>query len=417
MNLILLLVLLLSLSLLVYPGMITVIVIAATCAVTIIVRLMMSYSKKHTKDIEYSDSVKLEKAEEDNEAYKRLEILEGTHKEDTDKIFSLMITKKDMQSTVLDLGEAIDIVEALSNIVIEKTETSTRELSDSIFSISDNSKRVTDEIRELLIEICKGDESLESDIKQLQSEVQNLDTLMLEFNQVSHDYGTNIRLLESNVGGISQYTEAITDLADKTNILAINASIEAARAGDAGKGFRVIAAEVQKLAKQSKDIAENINASILQVGTKLVKSSQEHKEILQTGVESMKKSQRNLVSITNVLIPQVKLLGEGINESETLSATVTNDLNAIIVSLQYQDSIRQILGHEINLLKELKEGMCGIIANCGEKDESIAGDRERILAMAKKYFTVREEWSAFDLEIIESDSQNDDDSLKNVTIF
>lgn len=60
----------------------------------------------------------------------------------------------------------------------------------------------------------------------------------------------------SQIGNISQL---VTDLANQTNMLALNASVEAVRAGDHGKGFAVVAAEIRKLADQSKQSAQKIN--------------------------------------------------------------------------------------------------------------------------------------------------------------
>ena len=71
--------------------------------------------------------------------------------------------------------------------------------------------------------------------------------------------------LITSVKEIAGYTQSITGIADQTNILAINASIEAARAGDAGKGFAVVADEVKKLAEQIKDMVSEVDKAIEKV--------------------------------------------------------------------------------------------------------------------------------------------------------
>lgn len=71
--------------------------------------------------------------------------------------------------------------------------------------------------------------------------------------------------LVNSVKEIAEYTNQITGIADQTNILAINASIEAARAGDGGKGFAVVAVEVKKLAEQIKEMVSEVDKAIEKV--------------------------------------------------------------------------------------------------------------------------------------------------------
>jgi methyl-accepting chemotaxis protein len=79
-----------------------------------------------------------------------------------------------------------------------------------------------------------------------------------------------MRGLEQATGQIAEIARAITSIAEQTNLLALNATIEAARAGDAGKGFSVVAQEVKELAGQTARATAQIEAVVasVQAGTR-----------------------------------------------------------------------------------------------------------------------------------------------------
>lgn len=97
-------------------------------------------------------------------------------------------------------------------------------------------------------------------------ESQNILGALLESSRESQDTAKDIEeqvaVTNDSVQQIQSVTEYITDIAEETNLLALNASIEAARAGDAGKGFAVAAQQIQKLAEQSNSSAAQIGANI-----------------------------------------------------------------------------------------------------------------------------------------------------------
>jgi len=108
--------------------------------------------------------------------------------------------------------------------------------------------------------------------------------------------------LDKKAEDIYHITEIITNIADKTNLLSLNASIESARAGEAGKGFGVVANEIRKLASESKTSAENIEKIISELKastTKAVKSSEGFKTLNQTQNDLIKKINQLFESINS----------------------------------------------------------------------------------------------------------------------
>jgi methyl-accepting chemotaxis protein len=112
-------------------------------------------------------------------------------------------------------------------------------------STASNAERIDS----MMTEILSGNENLAANISERMADVER-------GVAVARDLGSMFGGLSEKTKGVSGITGAIQDVSDRTNILAINASIEAARAGSVGKGFRIIANEVRTLAGQTNDFAK-----------------------------------------------------------------------------------------------------------------------------------------------------------------
>ena len=94
---------------------------------------------------------------------------------------------------------------------------------------------------------------------------QNIDVLigqMMNVSEIFQKFQDTTASLQEEIKEISTFVEVIGDIADQTNLLALNASIEAARAGDHGRGFALVAQEVRKLADKSKSSLTEINVKV-----------------------------------------------------------------------------------------------------------------------------------------------------------
>jgi methyl-accepting chemotaxis protein len=110
--------------------------------------------------------------------------------------------------------------------------------------------------------VAAATEELSSSIQEISRQVAESTRIVSQAVKEATETKELVRSLDTTAGKIGQVVALITDIAEQTNLLALNATIEAARAGEAGKGFAVVASEVKNLATQTAKATEEIGNQI-----------------------------------------------------------------------------------------------------------------------------------------------------------
>lgn len=192
---------------------------------------------------------------------------------------------------------------------IENSESSLKQASADIRDISANTAAIAD----------KG-QLAQSKADIGQKEIANVQAQMDAIHQSIQKSGEIIHQLDGRSKQIEQILSVITQIADQTNLLALNAAIEAARAGEQGKGFAVVADEVRKLAEEPQQSAGQISKLIIEIQKDMNRSARSVEHVKTEAAEGVTMIQRTRDAFKEI----AAATGEISAEISDLSASVTN---------------------------------------------------------------------------------------------
>lgn len=200
----------------------------------------------------------------------------------------------------------------------EQVATAMNEMTASMAQVSDLAGNAASEMHEAVVKCDDGQKKLGRCVTSLNQLSSESERVALQIEQLRQD--------TDNIGTV---LDVINTIAAQTNLLALNAAIEAARAGEQGRGFAVVADEVRTLAQRTQDSTDEIRLTIekLQSSSQTsVSMMQQNNKYIETGVNEAREANATLIELGEA-VSLVNDLNEQIAQSGKEQAVVSEEIN------------------------------------------------------------------------------------------
>ncbi|TDY04173.1 methyl-accepting chemotaxis protein [Thiohalophilus thiocyanatoxydans] len=369
------------------------VLVYAFAALTIVLLVLMGIlywrdSRKRLKEIEQQRSAIAQTNAQNQEAILRL-LDEMGDLADGDLTVSATVTE-DITGAIADsINYAIDALRSLVSAINDTTEqvssaaqqsqatamhlaeasdhqaqqitgasTAINEMAVSIEGVSNNAAELADEAQRAVQIAGKGSDAV-------QRTIHGMDTIREQIQETSK----RIKRLGESSQEIGDIVELINDIAEQTNILALNAAIQAAMAGEAGRGFAVVADEVQRLAERSGDATRQIDALVKAIQSDTNEAVASMEQSTSGVVHGAKLAQdagtalEEIESVSNHLAELIAHISNAAKQQATAATNISDTMNVIQeITTQTSAGTNETaasIGNLAELANELRHSVAG----------------------------------------------------------
>ena len=252
-----------------------------------------------------------------------------------------------VQKSAVQVGSAVTEIAAGA----KEQEATAVEVTATATEISATSKQISSTSKELLKTMNEVSEMAEKSAvltSEGQTGLTRMEGTMGRVMEATDSINAKLAVLNEKAGNISKVTTTITKVADQTNLLSLNAAIEAEKAGEYGRGFAVVATEIRRLADQTAVASYDIEVIVKEIQSAVsasVMGMDKFSEETRRGVEEIQQVGGQLSQVieqVQTLAPRLEVVNEGMRSQTTGAEQITSAFVQLTEAMQQAaDAIRQ----------------------------------------------------------------------------
>ncbi|WCB46921.1 methyl-accepting chemotaxis protein [Nitratidesulfovibrio vulgaris] len=243
-----------------------------------------------------------------------------------------------LAQAVADLQTVMERLSSSSEELAAQVEQSSRGAEEQARRVAETATAI-EEMNATVLEVARNAEDAAQHANQARKEAEQGADIVNEVVAAMSGTSAKAGELKEDMAGLEQQAMAIgrimtviSDIADQTNLLALNAAIEAARAGEAGRGFAVVADEVRKLAEKTMHATHEVGAAI---------------KGIQTGTELSIHAADDVVGRIGTLSHKVRASGEALNRIVAAVQAATGEVSGIATASSQQSAASDEIAHSV----------------------------------------------------------------------
>lgn len=236
-----------------------------------------------------------------------------------------------------------------NNEVLSERTLSSIEMTTAIDNQVKNVAELMEQVVDLINKSVEHANTSSEDLKEMVDTTNKMATLSAEVERILAEF-------KEEFENVKQETSTIEGISSKTNLLALNASIEAARAGDAGRGFAVVAEEIRELSSGTRTSSTRIMealAHLEETSGRMMESIAETVDLIQVNIEKVSNVDKSVTNITN----DAATLGENIKVVDNAVKEVASSNETLVVNMKQVGEVMEIMTGSINEAEETTKAM------------------------------------------------------------